>query len=330
MSSHSISAYWILIELEYGTQDREFELFDPKRYGVNIYEWENKRIDCLIQALAPDLYESEQKMKENEKPDIGVVRRWRGGEARFSGNVIKDYIIPSKWYKEYETLHDKHFSFEKYKNQKIYALETVFGTIILGDNDKFLPFCDYDEIWLYSYRYDLLAWQELDKEEKTWIFQPEFKVNKYLCLKLEEYGKTHIYINNEEFITCLGLELNIPINKVRYDKEILYQNGVITYEITPKELFQAFCSNFQVWYEHDYDTRLFDCAIAFSLLEKLTEAGDPLAKKQFKKEIMLRIESGYEPVIKYLLKGGYSEFFDEKEKEIIMESLGRNFQFKEK
>ena len=41
----------------------------------------------------------------------------------------------------------------------------------------------------------------------------------------------------------------------------------------------------QVWAEHNYYTRLLHRDITFPLLKKLTEGGDPLARKVFKEEI---------------------------------------------
>lgn len=68
-------------------------------------------------------------------------------------------------------------------------------------------------------------------------------------------------------------------------------------DITPEEEFWGHCSNLQAWVENNYDTRLLHSNIAFPLLKKLTEAGDPNTNKVFKEEIARRFESGFMPVI---------------------------------
>jgi len=64
--------------------------------------------------------------------------------------------------------------------------------------------------------------------------------------------------------------------------------------------------------------------LSFPLLKKLTDAGDPLAKKVFKDEILLRLSSNYPNVMLFLLEGGYLKYFTIEElksvKDIINES----------
>jgi Leucine-rich repeat (LRR) protein len=74
--------------------------------------------------------------------------------------------------------------------------------------------------------------------------------------------------------------------------------------------FWAHCSNVQAWCENDYDTRLLHSNLSFPLLKKLTEVGDILAKKAFKEEIARRLESGYPPVIIFLIAENYIDFLD--------------------
>ena len=49
--------------------------------------------------------------------------------------------------------------------------------------------------------------------------------------------------------------------------------------------------------------------LSFPLLKKLTEAGDPLAKRVFKEEIAVRFMNGHLPVIVYLLENNYLDYF---------------------
>jgi len=177
----------------------------------------------------------------------------------------------------------------------------------------------------FSYIYKLLMLNH-QKKPKT-----RAKINEFITLKLEN-GKTFIYVNGKRFLQCIRLILNIPKNDTRLYDEIesideaadlynkhLYQNRIVTgpmarplldhtHDITPEEEFWGHCSNIQAWVEHEYDTRILKSNISFPLLRELTQAGDPLARKIFKDEIALRLESGYPSVVQYLLNQGYIEY----------------------
>ncbi len=171
----------------------------------------------------------------------------------------------------------------------------------------------------------------------------EFRINDYISLRLVR-GKTMIYINGEPFRQCIRLVLQIPKDNTEmydeidsideaakvYDKYLI-NNKIIggnlrdriranNYTITPDEEFKGHCSNLQVWYEHNYDTRLLHSNLSFPLLKRLTEVGDPLAKRVFKEEIAKRFESGYKPVINYLIKRGYLDHFTREEAKIVFEN----------
>jgi len=141
----------------------------------------------------------------------------------------------------------------------------------------------------------------------------EFRINEFFTLKLER-KKTNIYINNKKFIQCKFLLIEIPINdSVELDElksidEFSEQFGN-PFDISPAHFprvppeagFWGQSSNFQVWAEENYNTNLLHSNIAFPLLKKLSEAGDPKARRVFKDEIVKRIESGYVPTIIYLV-----------------------------
>lgn len=83
--------------------------------------------------------------------------------------------------------------------------------------------------------------------------------------------------------------------------------------IDPLTEFWAHCSNMEVWAEHDYDSRLLHSNLSFPLLKKLTELGDPIAKKRFKEEIGTRYFSGVESVRTFLEEEGYLEHLNKDE-----------------
>ena len=160
----------------------------------------------------------------------------------------------------------------------------------------------------------------------------EFKANKYILLRLEGIY-TQMYVNNERFVGCARLILNISKKEVDSFDEIesideaselsdhyLIDNEIYkeehgklafspySYDIPPETEFWGHCSNIQAWIENDYNTCILHSNIAFPLLKELTKAGDPKAKRVFKEEIAKRMSSGYYPTIKYLILEGYLFF----------------------
>jgi hypothetical protein len=159
----------------------------------------------------------------------------------------------------------------------------------------------------------------------------EYVVNDFLKLRLEQ-GRTHIYVKNRLFMQCMYLLLNIQTKNIRqYDiidsideaAEILDRSmeggGRGVYQISPEEEFRGHCSNIQAWYENDYDTRILHRNLAFPLLKRLTDAGDPLARKRFKEEIALRYASGHHTVMMFLIHNGYLKYLTKDELECLLD-----------
>ncbi|MBN1803552.1 MAG: GTP-binding protein [Candidatus Lokiarchaeota archaeon] len=156
-----------------------------------------------------------------------------------------------------------------------------------------------------------------------------FKVNDYITLQLD-WNITNIYVNGIHFSQCKYLLLNIPVSKIKEYDEIksideaeskldhsLEANTVDEIGLTPEVEFWGHCSNLQAWVEHDYDTRLLHRNLSFPLLKKLTEAGDPKAKRVFKDEIALRIEENNRTVTQYLVEEGYLSYFTPEELDFL-------------
>ena len=147
----------------------------------------------------------------------------------------------------------------------------------------------------------------------------EFEINKYFSLRLYEGEGPTIYVLGVSFMGCAFLLLNIDVNKVSEFDEIesideaaekldaSMENAVdaVKFKIPPEVEFWGHCSNLQVWYEYGYDTRLLHSNLAFPLLKKLSEAGDPLAKKVFQKEIIKRYENGTKTTREFLDLEGF-------------------------
>jgi len=164
----------------------------------------------------------------------------------------------------------------------------------------------------------------------------EYKINEFLSLKLEK-GKTQIYVKDKRFLQCKRLALNISKKDIPIYDEInsideaadvyqkhLYQNKIVEgplardlhedHDITPEEEFWGHCSNLQMWYENDYDTRLLHSNLAFYLLKALVDAGDPIARRVFKNEVAERFESGYPNVIISIVNAKLLDYFTLEEK----------------
>ena len=168
----------------------------------------------------------------------------------------------------------------------------------------------------------------------------EFRINEFLSLRLEGEW-TNIYVGKVQFRQCTILLLNIiegeesEFDKVESIDEAAemvgasMENSLDLYKFIPPEVeFWGHCSNLQVWYEHDYDTRLIHSNLAFPLLRKLTEAGDPLAKKVFKTEIVQRYKNGTDSTRDFLEIEKFLEFLtiDEKLNLILDEENFTTFQ----
>lgn len=177
------------------------------------------------------------------------------------------------------------------------------------------------------------------EREKNIEGSKEFKVNDYITLKLEfdtweEYWETVIYVNGRRFDQCKFLLLDIPIEEIKTFDEIesideaaekldrSLENIDEHSERIPLDVeFWGHCSNLQVWFENDYDSRLLHRNLAFPLLKKLTEIEDPLAKRVFKEEVAKRMESGHYSVMEYLREGGYLNYLNYEERYSLIESL---------
>jgi hypothetical protein len=158
-----------------------------------------------------------------------------------------------------------------------------------------------------------------------------FKINNFISLKLEK-GETVIYVNGDKFSICKHLVLNIPIDKISSFNEIqsideaserIAQKKIV---IPPETEFWGHCSNLQVWYENNYNTRLLHRNLAFPLLKKLTESGDIRAKRVFKEEVAKRFSNGHQGTSEYLYKEGYLQIFGTEELEsLIQDCFSKNY-----
>jgi len=161
----------------------------------------------------------------------------------------------------------------------------------------------------------------------------QFEINKYLKLKLEG-ERTNIYVKGRIFQQCKYLLLNIPIERIEDYDEIESIDEAAEYldrsmegnqngnrRISPEEEFMGHCSNLQVWAENSYDTRILHRNLAFPLLKRLSEVGDPIAKKVFREEIAIRFASKTPTVTQFLTQNGYLKYLSSEEFESILDEI---------
>lgn len=131
-----------------------------------------------------------------------------------------------------------------------------------------------------------------------------------------------IYVSGVPFMQCAFLLLNIEVNKVsefdeiksideaaeKLDASMENEEDAYEFNIPPETKFWGHSSNLQVWYENDYNTKLLHSNLAFPLLKRLTEAGDPLAKRVFLEEIMKRYENGTKKTREFLELEGFLRY----------------------
>lgn len=163
-----------------------------------------------------------------------------------------------------------------------------------------------------------------------------YQVNDYITLKLikdDYYHSTEIFLNGKPFNQCMRLMFQLNQDDIKRVANIqsmdefkdihddLRHKDYHVIKITPKEEFSAHCSNIQAWVDNDYNTQILEMNLAFPILKKLTELGDPIANRVYKDEIMKRIELGYLPVIEFLAKGTFFKSFTEDELNFLFEEF---------
>lgn len=157
----------------------------------------------------------------------------------------------------------------------------------------------------------------------------EYKINDFISLRLEK-GKTVIYVKDEKFLQCKYLLIEIPkdrledfdnfmsIDDVSEKLDHSLETRMDCNQLSPEIEFWGHCSNLQAWSENSYDTSLLHSNLAFPLLKKLTDVGDPKAKRVFKNEVAERLENLSTNVARYLIQENYLAYFNIDELELLM------------
>ena len=172
--------------------------------------------------------------------------------------------------------------------------------------------------------------QEIEDPDAN--IKSKFKINEYLELRLEN-GRSNIYIKGRLVNQCKYLLLTLSNDNFQDYDDIesideaaekldrsLERGGSKRFYLSPKDEFWGHCSNLQAWYENGYDTRILHRNLAFPLLKALMEAGDKQARRVFKEQIALRLESGHPSVVSFLVNQGYLNYLTKEEIYTIIET----------
>ncbi|MBD3340692.1 MAG: hypothetical protein GF353_16410 [Candidatus Lokiarchaeota archaeon] len=205
----------------------------------------------------------------------------------------------------------------------------ALGTPMQKYYDEIVEYLDSHGIF-YNKEYDLPS-KGWESEESLAIFAPirTRAISNFLELRQHPSGRTFVFVNGELFRHCAALVLSIP-SRVAYDTDLIasidaaeayfggrsYDDEEFEEEMS-EQIFWAHASNLQAWVEHDYDTRVLHRNLAFPLLKKLTEAGDPKAKRVFKEEIAKRYASGHPNVREFLKREGYLDYLSKDELDAV-------------
>ncbi|MFX1501370.1 MAG: leucine-rich repeat domain-containing protein [Promethearchaeota archaeon] len=167
----------------------------------------------------------------------------------------------------------------------------------------------------------------------------EYTINDFITLKLEK-GKTVIYVKDEKFLQCKYLLIEIPkenikdfddfmsIDEVSEKLDHTLEHDTKYNNLKPDIEFWGHCSNLQAWSENYYDTTLLHSNLSFPLLKKLTDVGDPRARRVFKDEIAERLTKLYTSVAQYLIQENYLEYFNNEEIQLMMNILFKQIEKK--
>jgi len=137
-----------------------------------------------------------------------------------------------------------------------------------------------------------------------------YQVNQFITLRLVG-GRTNIYVKGQLFNQCKYLLLNIP--KQSIEKYETIDSIDEAAEVLDRSMEGSGRSRVNLHRN-----------LAFPLLKRLVEVGDPRAKQVFKDEIASRLESGHATVILYILANNYLKHFNEQEINVLIEEIDFN------
>ncbi len=136
----------------------------------------------------------------------------------------------------------------------------------------------------------------------------EHIINQYLTVKQSKTGYD-VYVGGEKVPSC-------ACNLLDIDTEIalLFEGGADEYRSEVGEepaAFEEACFILDQWSSLNYNTRAMTKEASFPLLKRLYDAGDPLARRVFAKEIEKRLLGGNQSVVTYLFEENFYKYLGE-------------------
>jgi hypothetical protein len=266
----------------------------------------------------------ENKRENSSSEEKKYITVWRNKWITSGAGSIDDFI------RKYEQLAEQ---FKEWKADGIILDPDIIG----GVGDDYAQFCTSDEkvALKHGFEEDDEDFYEEDPYY-TPLKIPEFQVNEFISLKLVG-GYTQIFMEGKLFKQCKYLFLINP-ERAEQQEEIdsidevssLYKSD-LEKDIKPEDIgitkeqeFWGHCSNLQTWAENNYDSRILHRNLAFPLLKRLAEIGDPTAQKVFKDEVAERFASGFFPVMGFLFQDNYLDYLTSEEFSTLLDTLDYN------
>lgn len=258
-------------------------------------------------------------------------------KSRFSSRVFT--VGYSKYFNTYYIQYgDEKVKFDNTHKAKAYLSKFLKSRYLVTDTYNLIWYLNSKRCPLHVIEYFIDT------------FGLERKINEFITLRLEDkekfgrvFKKTVIYVAGQEFMQCKYLLFNIDSENAReYDDIISLDEAKQkldssmempasqgqTYKINFLIEFWGHVSNLQTWSDYNYDTCLLEKSLAFPLLARLKEAGDPRVDRQnyFKEEICERFETGTDSTRMFLIEQNYLKYLSKEEFESLFRSVGNRYE----
>ncbi|MFX0102149.1 MAG: leucine-rich repeat domain-containing protein [Candidatus Hodarchaeota archaeon] len=225
-------------------------------------------------------------------------------------------------------------------------IDSNFTPITGLENLQKLEKFDLKINWVFKINDWLRIDKTVDDKVKIFVGDTLFESKQYVLLKIPEIDDELLYDiasiddvvpngyrhSKEEWDLFPGREREHEKLRIEADGQVygyttstMYNSKFNKYRnfkmprIPVDDVYWATCSNLQAWAENDYNTRLLHSKLAFPLLKALMEAGDPVANKVYKKELIEKVLSGPDTSLFYLSSERYLDVLDDEDFAMIIE-----------
>jgi len=127
----------------------------------------------------------------------------------------------------------------------------------------------------------------------------ECKINEFLTLKLE-CNEIHVHVGKKRI-----RQFKFP------ESEFLIADGIM-------DQFSGYCSTLEVWNESGYEPKFLNSQTRFTLLRELSRAGDLIAKRKIKEEIIHHLENDHSNTVSIIMKERLIYCLEEKDQKLLI------------